>query len=156
MRRTWAPDCICNCVTLGALWIFWFSSKTGNHGVSGSCDDGQGPIRVLCGSWYVLSVLMFMDTGCAKAWLYTQSTNFSFVSLLKHRETSRTPTLCMPVKSWEGRSSVASLFWAWPLLKLHHPEHSLYVACRNSISFPIDSNLLLSVEVVVEEAAVCV
>lgn len=62
----------------------------------------------------------------------------------------------MPVKSWERRSSVASLFWAWPLLKLHHPEHSLHVACRNSISFPIDSNLLLSVEVVVEEAAVCV
>lgn len=81
MRRTWAPDCICNYVTLGEY--SGSALRPATPGVSGFCDDGQGPIRVFCGSWYILSVMMLMDTGCAMAWLYTQSTSLSFVSLLK-------------------------------------------------------------------------
>lgn len=99
------------------LWVHCEYSgsvlRPATTGVAGFCDDGQGPISVLCGSWYVLSVMVFMDAGCAKGWLYTQSTNLSFVYLLKHRETSQTPTLCMPVKSWDSGAVLPPCYCVW-------------------------------------------
>lgn len=45
----------------------------------------------------------------------------------------------MPVKSWDSGAVLPPCCGCGPhmrpLLTLHHPEHSLYVACRNSM-FP--------------------